>query len=122
MTTTDSPEIEHVRAALAQFEELGGADFVVEMVILLNEQTPVQFAGIEKALAAGDIATAQRHAHSMKSSFGSFGATRCQELATNMDAAGKAGDADGYQLFFGLLKPEFARLQEILKNIGDQSV
>lgn len=112
--TAVTSEIETVQAALEQFRDLGGDEFVTEMIDLLNQQTPQQFDAIEKALASGDITTAQRHAHSMKSSFGNFGATRCQELATSMDRAGKANDAAVYRLEFELLKPAFQQLQSIL--------
>ncbi len=110
---------EHARidGALAQFLDLGGAEFVTEMIDLLNQQTPQQFEAIEKALATGDIIAAQRHAHSMKSSFGNFGATTCQELATRMDRAGKDGDAVAYRADFELLKPAFVQLQAAL-NAG----
>ena len=115
-TTIDQSEVAAVREALAQFQELGGSEFVGEMIELLNQQTPQQFDAIEKALASGDIGTAQRHAHSMKSSFGNFGATKCQGLATAMDRAGKNGDAKAYQAEFDQLKIEFAKLQTMLKD------
>ncbi len=110
----ETAEHARIQEALAQFLELGGAEFVTEMIDLLNQQTPQQFEAIEKALAAGDIITAQRHAHSMKSSFGNFGAKTCQELATRMDRAGKDGDAVAYRADFELLKQAFAQLQTVL--------
>jgi HPt (histidine-containing phosphotransfer) domain-containing protein len=116
--TIDQNEAAGVRDALAQFQELGGLEFVGEMIELMNQQTPQQFDAIEKALASGDMATAQRHAHSMKSSFGNFGATTCQELATDMDRAGKDGDAETYRAGFDRLKIEFSKLQALLKDVG----
>ncbi len=110
----EAAEHARIKEALAQFLELGGAEFVTEMIALLNQQTPQQFEAIEKALTSGDIVTAQRHAHSMKSSFGNFGATTCQELATRMDRAGKDGDAVAYRADFALLKPAFIQLQAAL--------
>ena len=116
MTATPADHIDFagIQEALAQLLDLGGPAFVTEMIDLLNQQTPQQFDAIEKALASGDIVTAQRHAHSMKSSFGNFGATRCQELATRMDRAGKSGDSSAYRIEFELLKPAFVQLQAAL--------
>ena len=113
-TTDENENLVGVQEALTQFHNLGGPEFVSEMIDLLNQHTPEQFAAIENALATGDLATAQRHAHSMKSALGSFGAKVCQECAVKMDLAGKAGNADEYRFWFERLKHEFTKLQSIL--------
>jgi HPt (histidine-containing phosphotransfer) domain-containing protein len=107
-------ETERVRLALAEFADLGGPDFPGEMTDLLLQQTPKQFAAIDVALAAGDLVTCQRHAHSMKSTFGNFGARRCQRLATEMDLAAREGRADDCRRAFGDLKRVFDTLRGLL--------
>lgn len=104
-----------IEAALAQFRDLGGDDFAREMVELLRDQTPSQFAEIDSALACGDMVGAQRHAHSMKSSFGNFGATTCQRIAVEMDLAGKMADAAAYRSAYTRLQLAF---QELLTYLG----
>jgi HPt (histidine-containing phosphotransfer) domain-containing protein len=103
-----------VRAALAEFQDLGGREFVAEMIQLLKEQTPKQLSEIECAFDNGDLATAQRHAHSMKSTFGNFGAKGCQNLAIEMDRAGKANEAAAYQAAFEQLKIKYESLNKFL--------
>lgn len=105
-----------VLRAMEEFRQLGGHEFVREMTELLRTQTPEQFAQIEAALATNDLATALRHAHSMKSSFGNFGVTECQQLATAMELAGKQARIDDYRSEFQKLREAFARLQPILDD------
>lgn len=113
---TENVDFDRIQEALAQFDDLGGPEFVAEIIGLLNQHTPEQLAAIETALMAGDLATAQRHAHSMKSTLGSFGATTCQECAVKMDRAGKDGDVNEYRIWFERLKPEFVKLQTVLAS------
>lgn len=103
-----------ILAALRQFQDLGGTYFVHEMIDLLRTQTPEQFQQIDAALGNNDHLTAQRLAHSMKSSFGNFGAMECQQLATAMDAAGKSSDWNEYRASFVKLRAAFDRLLAIL--------
>lgn len=110
------PDAATVRQALAQFSELGGAEFVAEMIDLLQQQTPRQFKDIDSSLASGDLTEATRHAHSMKSSFGSFGAISCQELAAQMNLAGKNGDIESYRQSYAHLKTEYVKLLELLQS------
>ncbi|MBX7102932.1 MAG: Hpt domain-containing protein [Gemmataceae bacterium] len=105
-----------IASALSEFRDLGGTEFVIEMVEILRRQTPEQFAEIDSALATGDLRIAQRHAHSMKSSFGSFGAQRCQAIAVAMDRAGKAGDIAAFRTAYSALPDEFDRLQKVLED------
>jgi HPt (histidine-containing phosphotransfer) domain-containing protein len=114
-----SDDRERVLAAVKNLAELGGADFVYEMIGLLRTQTPDQFRQIEEALSKGDIATAQRMAHSMKSSFGNFGALECQQIATAMDLAGKDCQLDVFQREYAKIRPAFDRLQPWLDEAID---
>lgn len=112
--TRDAGEI---AAALAQFRELGGEEFVAEMVALLETQTTQQIAEIERALSINDVDTAQRHAHSMKSTFGSFGARVCQRVATEMDLMAKERRLSDFAALFDKLKSEFAWLLQLLREL-----
>lgn len=105
-----------VLAAVRKLAELGGAEFVHEMIGLLRSQTPDQFRQIDDALTNKDMTTAQRMAHSMKSSFGNFGATECQQIATAMDRAGKDNQLGEFQSEYGKLRPAFDRLQSWLDD------
>src|SRR5205085_8115747 len=59
-------ETAQIRQALTVFAELGGGEFVAEMVDLFSTQTPEQIQQLRSATSTGDLPTAQRAAHSMK--------------------------------------------------------
>ena len=86
-------------------DDMGGArDVMRELVGTFLAEGPRQVAGMRAALAVGDAKEVNRHAHSMKSTSATFGATRlstlCRELeATTMnglprDAATQVGDIE----------------------------
>jgi HPt (histidine-containing phosphotransfer) domain-containing protein len=116
MMNNPNDDRESVLAALKQFQELGGKEFVHEMIELLRSQTRDQFLLVDEALSKGDWSTARRLAHSMKSSFGNFGAKRCQQLASEMDLAGKELRWDDFRLSHQQLKIAFDQLQPLLQE------
>jgi HPt (histidine-containing phosphotransfer) domain-containing protein len=109
-TTIDSKDRQAIRAALLGFVDLGGPDFLAEMVNLLKTQIPKQIRKIEEELAANNLDQARIEAHSMKSSFGNYGATECQHLAAAMESAGKEGSPDEFRAQFQRLRAAFDRL------------
>lgn len=83
-------ETGQIRQALAVFAELGGGEFVAEMVDLFSSQTPEQIRQLRAATSTGDLPTAQRAAHSMKSSFANFGARPLQRQALALEMAARS--------------------------------
>jgi HPt (histidine-containing phosphotransfer) domain-containing protein len=116
-TNAFDQELASVQAAVAHLRQVGGEEFVCEMVELLREQTGRQLTEVDAALARGEIDVPQRHAHSMKSSFGNFGATRCQAIAAAIDAAGKNGDVSEMSRLYIELRRAFTELSEGLAAI-----
>ncbi|TNF37006.1 MAG: response regulator, partial [Deltaproteobacteria bacterium] len=55
-------------------------------------QADALVSGIEAALAAGDLTTAERNAHSLKSSSAMFGSMRVSQLSARLEAAAAARD------------------------------
>lgn len=106
-----------IQAALQQLIDLGGPNFMTEMVELLYTQTPEQFRQIDAGLGNNDLPLAQRQAHSMKSSFGSYGAKECQRIATAMDLCGKQGQRDEFAKHYERLRDAYERLCEVLKEL-----
>lgn len=104
-----------VRSALLQLDELGGTAFVTELTDILLAQTPQQLDEIDESLSAGLAGVAQRIGHTMKSSFGSFGARRCQRLAAKLEAAARSDRLDDCRPIAGQLRLAFADFCEILK-------
>jgi HPt (histidine-containing phosphotransfer) domain-containing protein len=108
---------ESVKAGLDAFIELGGRDFMSEMVDLLKQQTPHQFRIIDEGLSMNNLKEVQRQAHSMKSSFGNFGARECQRLASAMDLAVKREQLEEFKTHYAQLRRTFGRLLMLLDSL-----
>lgn len=96
MTTAESLPRCQVRAALDLFRDMGGDEFVAEMIGLLLQQTPIQFRLMHESVVAGDAATIKRLAHTMKSSFANFGAQELRRQAQDLEFA--SHHSDGHEL------------------------
>lgn len=80
-------------------ESLGGdEEFLAELIQTYFDDSPVQLAAMETALAAGEAEGLRRAAHSLKSNSANFGAltlsATCRELE-EMAKAGALADAAG---------------------------
>ncbi|MGE5250695.1 MAG: Hpt domain-containing protein [Bacteroidota bacterium] len=103
------------------FDSLGGdVGFLTELVDEYLASSPGLIAGMHQALAAGDAATLQRAAHTLKSGSASFGglafAAQCKEL----EDMGKAGMLDAAPEKLAALEAAYsavaAALQARLEN------
>lgn len=58
----------------------GGAESVLEIIQIFEEDTPQRLAGIREAVAKGDVKAATMEAHSLKGGAGNLGLLRVAEL------------------------------------------
>ena len=81
-------------AALADMLDAVGddAEFVGDIVDTYLADAEVQLTGMERALAAGDVETLGRHAHTLKGNSRTVGATALAEIAAALEAQARAGD------------------------------
>ena len=82
-------------AALAELLEMVGDDtaFVDDIVDTYLRDAPDQIAGMRSALAAADLGTLGRHAHTLKGNSLSVGATALAAIARDLEERARAGDA-----------------------------
>ena len=82
-------------AALADLLEMVGddSDFVDDIVDTYLRDAPEQLAGMQASLAAGDIETLGRHAHTLKGNSLTVGATTLAAIARDLEERARAGDA-----------------------------
>ena len=82
-------------AALTDLLEMVGDDsaFVDDIVDTYLRDAPEQLAGMQAALAAGDLETLGRHAHTLKGNSLSVGATALAAIARDLEERARAGDA-----------------------------
>ena len=81
--------------ALVELLEMVGDDsaFVDDIVDTYLRDAPEQVAGMRAALAAGDLGTLGRHAHTLKGNSLSVGATALAAITRDLEERARAGDA-----------------------------
>ena len=82
-------------SALTDLLEMVGDDsaFVDDIVDTYLQDAPEQLSGLRTALAAGDLETLGRHAHTLKGNSLSVGATALAAMARDLEERARAGDA-----------------------------
>ncbi len=85
-------------AVLARYRELdpaGSMDVACRLMQVYLDSSGGLFGQLDAAVAAGDAAAVDRHAHALKSSSANVGATALAELFRRIEACGREGRLDG---------------------------
>jgi HPt (histidine-containing phosphotransfer) domain-containing protein len=88
----------------------------LELIDTFAESSKQSIEQIATALAANDIATVQRAAHSLKGASGSIGATTSRMLAAELEDAAKNNNTAQVALLFEALRSEIARANEYMHD------
>jgi HPt (histidine-containing phosphotransfer) domain-containing protein len=89
--------------------------FVGEIVDTYLADAPLQLAGMDASLAAGDLETLGRHAHTLKGNSRSVGANALADIAAGLEAQARAGDATDAGPRIGAAADEFGRVATALE-------
>jgi len=104
------------KATFEELKQMSGADFINELIDAFLEDGPHMIRQMETALAARDIESFRRNAHSLKSNANTFGATELGTLAKELETMGKEKNLEvGNRL--EILKQAFYRVAEELKGM-----
>jgi HPt (histidine-containing phosphotransfer) domain-containing protein len=82
------------KATFEELKEMSGADFINELIDAFLEDAPQMISQMEAALAAKDVESFRRNAHSLKSNANTFGATDLAALARELEFMGKDNNLD----------------------------
>ena len=111
-------QLQQLDEALALSRVGGDIDLLKEVVELFLDDYPSTFEKIKGAVASSDASALEHHAHSLKGSVSTFGASRAFEAAFALEKQGRSGDLTGApdhvaQLEQALeaLRPELVQLQ-----------
>ncbi len=77
------------RTTFNELKQMSGEDFINELIDTFLEDAPKMIAEIKSALAANNVDTFRRAAHSMKSNAATFGASHLAALAKELEMLGK---------------------------------
>lgn len=81
-------------ATFQELKQISGDDFINELIDAFLDDAPGMINQMEAAVAARDIETFRRNAHSLKSNANTFGATELGALAKELEFMGKEGNMD----------------------------
>ncbi len=115
-TPPPPPVDPEVLEMLASLQEPAEPDLVVELVTLFLRDTPERLRELSgRPLEAGHAA---RVAHSVKGSAGNLGAYALQELASQLEQAGRRGDpADALASLADAVEDEYQRVEQHLRVV-----
>jgi HPt (histidine-containing phosphotransfer) domain-containing protein len=105
-------------AALDELRSLdpdGSAGILAQIINVYLGDAPKLIAQIQTALAAKDIPTMTRHAHSLKSASLSVGASRVGEIASTIESGGRNNNVDDCPALLMALTAEFSAAKQLLQ-------
>ena len=111
-------QLHHLDEAVALSRVGGDVELLREVVGLFLDDYPQSLNLIRDAVARGDQAELERHAHSLKGSVSTFGAQEAYDAAMALEKQGRTGDlahaAEGFERLehaMTMLRPELLALQ-----------
>jgi HPt (histidine-containing phosphotransfer) domain-containing protein len=115
-------EISLEPAALQNLRDLGGAEFLAEVVDVFLADAPVLLASLRSSLEGGDAEELRRAAHTLKSNGSTLGATAFAELCRTVEHHAKEGRFDAVAPLVDRIEQEYRALQEVLAALRSEPV
>ena len=103
--------------ALANLRELGGDDFLGELIDTFLAEAVGLGASLRQSIEDGDAEELRRAAHTLKSNGATFGAGHFAELARELEDRGRDGRLDDAAGLAELLDAELGRLRAALERL-----
>jgi len=104
------------RATFEELRQISGADFINELIDAFLDDAPNMIVQMQSALAAKDVESFRRNAHSLKSNANTFGATELAGLAKELELMARENNLEiGNRL--EILNEAFGKVAEELKEM-----
>jgi PAS domain S-box-containing protein len=100
--------------ALAGLKELGGDDFLREVIETFLDDAPALIASLRESLKRGDAQELRRAAHTLKSNGQTFGATSFADLCRRLEDRAKRDELDGAAGLVDRIEHEYAAFADAL--------
>jgi len=107
-------EVRLEESALESLRELGGDEFLGEVVSTFLEDAPSLLASLRSELEQGDAAELRRAAHTLKTNGLTFGAVAFAELCLELEQRAKTGDLDRAGSLVDRIDQEYVALEQAL--------
>jgi HPt (histidine-containing phosphotransfer) domain-containing protein len=82
------------QATFDELKQMSGEDFINELIDAFLDDAPNMIQNMRGALAAKDVESFRRNAHSLKSNANTFGATELSALAKELEMMAKENNLD----------------------------
>ena len=104
------------QATFEELKQISGDDFINELIDAFLDDAPNMLANMKSALAAQNVESFRRNAHSLKSNANTFGATELGALAKELEGMARENNLDiGNRL--EVLNEVYARVAEALQGM-----
>ena len=104
------------KTTFEELKQMSGTDFINELIDAFLDDTPHMIQNMQTAVAAGDVESFRRNAHSLKSNAYTFGATELGVLAKELEFMGKENNLDVGDRF-AVLNQALGKAVEELKGL-----
>jgi PAS domain S-box-containing protein len=104
-------------AALGSLRDLGGDEFVAEVIDTFVDEAPALVATLRTAREGGDAELLRRTAHTLKSNGQTFGAAAFSELCRELEQRAKNGELDGAAGLVERIEREYPALERALTSL-----
>ncbi len=101
---------------VGQIRKLGGDELMRQLVATFLEHAPGRLEGVRGGLASGDLRRVEKAAHSLRSSLASLGASGLAQLAGDLEARSREGDAEASGPLAASLESGFVELERSLRS------
>ena len=109
-------------SALQNLRDLGGVEFLTEVVDVFLADAPALMASLRSSLERGDTEELRRAAHTLKSNGSTLGAVAFAKLCHTVEQHARDGVLDGVSELVVQIEQEFPALQEALAALRSESV
>jgi HPt (histidine-containing phosphotransfer) domain-containing protein len=103
--------------ALDDLRELGGDDFLAEMIDTFLADSPPLLAALHESLERGDADELRRAAHTLKSNGRTFGAGGFSDLCRELEERAKSGELGGAGALVDRIDREYEAVAEALRSV-----
>ncbi len=119
--SSDDAGVTLAAAALESLREIGGDDFLAEVIDEFLAEAPALLATLRRALEQDDVDETRRAAHTLKSNGATFGGEDFSELCRELEERAKDGRLVGADGLADRIEREYARLQRALAALRSQA-
>jgi PAS domain S-box-containing protein len=121
-TPPGESEIRLEAAALQNLRDLGGEQFLAEVVDAFLADAPALITSLRSSLEREDTEELRRAAHTLKSNGSTLGAAAFAELSRAVEQHAKAGRLDGVSQLVDRIEQEYRPLQDALGSLRSEPV